>query len=29
MDFGVWEGMTFDEVQERYPEDLLRWKQSA
>jgi ribonuclease H / adenosylcobalamin/alpha-ribazole phosphatase len=29
MDFGVWEGMTFDEVQERYPEDLQRWKQSA
>ena len=29
MDFGVWEEMTFDEVQERYPEDLLRWKQSA
>ena len=29
MDFGVWEGMTFDEVQARYPEDLLRWKQSA
>ena len=29
MDFGVWEGMSFDEVQDRYPEDLLRWKQSA
>ena len=29
MDFGVWEGMTFDEVQARYPEDLLQWKQSA
>jgi ribonuclease H / adenosylcobalamin/alpha-ribazole phosphatase len=29
MDFGLWEGMTFDEVQERYPEDLQRWKSSA
>ena len=29
MDFGLWEEMTFDEVQERYPEDLQRWKQSA
>ena len=29
MDFGRWEGMTFDEVHERYPEDLQRWKQSA
>jgi ribonuclease H / adenosylcobalamin/alpha-ribazole phosphatase len=29
MDFGVWEEMTFDEVQDRYPEDLRRWKQSA
>ena len=29
MDFGVWEGMTFDEVQDRYPEDLQRWTQSA
>jgi ribonuclease H / adenosylcobalamin/alpha-ribazole phosphatase len=29
MDFGLWEEMTFDEVLDRYPEDLLRWKQSA
>ena len=29
MDFGRWEGMTFDEVQDRYPEDLQRWTQSA
>jgi ribonuclease H / adenosylcobalamin/alpha-ribazole phosphatase len=29
MDFGLWEEMTFDEVQNRYPEDLRRWKQSA
>jgi ribonuclease H / adenosylcobalamin/alpha-ribazole phosphatase len=29
MDFGAWEEMTFDEVQEHYPEDLQRWKQSA
>jgi ribonuclease H / adenosylcobalamin/alpha-ribazole phosphatase len=29
MDFGLWEEMTFDEVQERYPEDLRRWKESA
>ncbi len=29
MDFGAWEGMTFDEVQDRYPEDLQRWTQSA
>jgi ribonuclease H / adenosylcobalamin/alpha-ribazole phosphatase len=28
MDFGLWEGMTFDEVQDRYPEDLRRWAQS-
>src|SRR5215203_4212150 len=29
MDFGMWEEMTFDEVQDRYPDDLLRWTQSA
>jgi broad specificity phosphatase PhoE len=29
MDFGLWEGMTFDEVQGRYPEDLWQWKRSA
>ncbi len=29
MDFGLWEGMTFDEVQDRYPDDLRRWTQSA
>jgi ribonuclease H / adenosylcobalamin/alpha-ribazole phosphatase len=29
MDFGLWEEMTFGEVQDRYPEDLRRWKQSA
>lgn len=29
MDFGLWEGMTFDEVEKRYPEDLHRWKRSA
>ncbi|HWI00441.1 MAG TPA: histidine phosphatase family protein [Propionibacteriaceae bacterium] len=29
MDFGLWEGMTFDEVQDRYPEDLRRWTESA
>ena len=29
MDFGLWEGMTFDEVHDHYPEDLQRWKQSA
>ncbi len=29
MDFGRWEEMTFDEVQERYPDDLRRWTQSA
>jgi probable phosphoglycerate mutase len=29
MDFGVWEEMTFDEVQDRYPEDLRRWRESA
>ena len=29
MNFGRWEEMTFDEVQDRYPEDLRRWKQSA
>jgi probable phosphoglycerate mutase len=28
MDFGLWEGMTFDEVQDRYPDDLGAWKQS-
>ena len=28
MDFGLWEGMTFDEVQDRYPDDLREWKQS-
>jgi ribonuclease H / adenosylcobalamin/alpha-ribazole phosphatase len=29
MDFGWWEGMTFDEVQDRYPDDLQRWRDSA
>jgi ribonuclease H / adenosylcobalamin/alpha-ribazole phosphatase len=29
MDFGRWEEMTFDEIQDRYPEDLRRWTQSA
>jgi probable phosphoglycerate mutase len=29
MDFGLWEEMTFDEIQDRYPEDLRRWTQSA
>ncbi|WP_416986343.1 bifunctional RNase H/acid phosphatase [Streptomyces sp. T028] len=24
-DFGAWEGLTFGEVQERYPDDLTRW----
>jgi probable phosphoglycerate mutase len=28
MDFGLWEGLTFDEVQDRYPDDLRAWKQS-
>lgn len=27
MDFGLWEGMTFDEIQDRFPEDLRRWMQ--
>jgi probable phosphoglycerate mutase len=29
MDYGLWEELTFDEVQDRYPEDLRRWTQSA
>jgi probable phosphoglycerate mutase len=29
MDFGRWEELTFDEVQDRYPEDLRQWQQSA
>jgi len=29
MDFGLWEELTFDEVQDRFPEDLRRWKQSV
>src|SRR5918994_3635603 len=29
MDFGLWEEMTFDEVLDRYPEDLRRWQKSA
>jgi broad specificity phosphatase PhoE len=29
MDFGRWEELTFDEVQDLYPEDLRRWQQSA
>jgi probable phosphoglycerate mutase len=29
MDFGQWEGMTFDEVQARYPEDLRKWQRST
>lgn len=28
MDFGLWEGMTFGEVQDRYPDDLREWKRS-
>ena len=29
MDFGRWEGMTFDEALEHYAEDIELWKQSA
>jgi probable phosphoglycerate mutase len=29
MDFGLWEELTFDEVGDRYPEDLRRWQQAA
>ncbi|TLS47307.1 bifunctional RNase H/acid phosphatase [Streptomyces montanus] len=28
-DFGAWEGLTFGEVRERYPEDLTAWLGSA
>ncbi|MEU2793160.1 bifunctional RNase H/acid phosphatase [Streptomyces sp. NPDC007100] len=28
-DFGAWEGLTFAEVQERYPEDMAAWLGSA
>jgi probable phosphoglycerate mutase len=28
-DFGAWEGLTFGEVRERYPEDLNAWLGSA
>lgn len=28
MDFGQWEGMTYAEVQDRYPDDLRDWKRS-
>lgn len=28
MDFGHWEGMTFHEVQDRYPDNLREWKRS-
>ncbi|MFF3325878.1 bifunctional RNase H/acid phosphatase [Streptomyces sp. NPDC002889] len=28
-DFGAWEGLTFAEVQERYPDDLKAWLTSA
>jgi probable phosphoglycerate mutase len=28
-DFGAWEGMTFGEVQERYPDDLQAWLDST
>lgn len=27
-DFGMWEGMTYAEVEERYPRDLAAWKRS-
>ncbi len=29
MDFGVWEGLTFAEVEERHAADLAAWKRSA
>lgn len=29
MNFGVWEGLTFAEVEQQYPGDLAAWKQSA
>lgn len=29
VDFGQWEGMTYAEVEERYPHDLSEWKRSA
>lgn len=25
VDFGAWEGLSFDEISERYPEELARW----
>ncbi|WP_228819117.1 histidine phosphatase family protein [Nocardia transvalensis] len=27
-DFGVWEGLTFAEVRERYPDELAAWRES-
>jgi ribonuclease H / adenosylcobalamin/alpha-ribazole phosphatase len=29
MDFGKWEGLTYAEVEQRYPHDLAEWKRSA
>jgi len=29
MDFGQWEGLTYAEVEDRYPQDLAHWKASA
>jgi len=29
MDFGQWEGLTYAEVEERYPHDLAEWRRSA
>ncbi len=26
--FGIWEGLYFDEIENKYPEDYQRWKQS-
>lgn len=29
MDFGKWEGLTYAEVEQRYPDDLAGWRQSV
>lgn len=27
LDFGRWEGLTYEEVRQRYPDDLIKWEQ--
>ena len=29
MNFGIFEGMTYDEISEKYPEEVIKWKNTT